>query len=246
MLVLHSPPGEAGTDGKHLPDTSRLIKLYSPVYYVAMKSNHACTVRMGRPKSPEKREAILAAAADLFLRRGLQQTSMDAVAEEAGVSKQTLYSHFEGKDALFRQVIRDKVENYQFSEEGVASLTGDAGRDLQAIGRQFLELLFDPEVVNMMRVVIGESAGHRKIARLFYETGPDKTIRALTAYLAEQHRAGALRVDAPRDSANLFLNMLRSEWHLKLLMNLRPRITRQALTRHIQTTVDQFLSLHRP
>lgn len=47
--------------------------------------------RAGRPKSEEKRIAIRDAATRLFLQGGVTRTSMDAVAREAGVSKQIVY-----------------------------------------------------------------------------------------------------------------------------------------------------------
>src|SRR5215471_10405262 len=48
---------------------------------------------------------ILAAARSLFLNLGYGETSMDAIARRAAVSKATLYSHFDGKDALFAALI---------------------------------------------------------------------------------------------------------------------------------------------
>src|SRR5690554_1573732 len=60
----------------------------------------------GRPKDPAKREAILQAAQQLFLRSGYEGTSMDAIATEAGVSKLTVYSHFTDKETLYAAAIR--------------------------------------------------------------------------------------------------------------------------------------------
>ncbi|MEU7812433.1 TetR/AcrR family transcriptional regulator [Pseudonocardia sp. NPDC049154] len=57
--------------------------------------------RRGRTPSPAKQAAILAAATDCFLADGYAGASMDRVAERAGVSKQTVYGHFGGKESLF-------------------------------------------------------------------------------------------------------------------------------------------------
>ena len=56
--------------------------------------------RRGRPRSEKAREAILAAAAELLLERGLGAVSMDAVAEQAGVSKATIYRWWPTKETL--------------------------------------------------------------------------------------------------------------------------------------------------
>jgi AcrR family transcriptional regulator len=54
----------------------------------------------GRPRSERARQAILAAAAELLLDRGLAAVSMDAVAERAGVSKATIYRWWPAKETL--------------------------------------------------------------------------------------------------------------------------------------------------
>jgi AcrR family transcriptional regulator len=58
------------------------------------------TATRGRPRSEAARKAILAAAAELLLDRGLPGVSMDAVAERAGVSKATIYRWWATKETL--------------------------------------------------------------------------------------------------------------------------------------------------
>src|ERR1700750_396416 len=45
-------------------------------------------------------DRIIAAASKLFYNEGIRAVSVDAVAEEAGVTKRTLYYHFRSKDDL--------------------------------------------------------------------------------------------------------------------------------------------------
>ena len=63
---------------------------------------------LGRPKDLAKRQSILDAAKTLFLTKGYANTSMDAVAGLAGVSKLTVYSHFTDKETLFSSAIMSK------------------------------------------------------------------------------------------------------------------------------------------
>ena len=58
------------------------------------------TATRGRPRSEAAHKAILAAAAELLLDRGLPGVSMDAVAERAGVSKATIYRWWPTKESL--------------------------------------------------------------------------------------------------------------------------------------------------
>jgi AcrR family transcriptional regulator len=54
----------------------------------------------GRPRSAKAQRAILLAASELLLERGLNAISMDAVAERAGVSKATIYRWWSSKELL--------------------------------------------------------------------------------------------------------------------------------------------------
>ncbi len=54
----------------------------------------------------KKREAILAAAANVFIDVGYDRASMDHIAGVAGASKRTVYNHFPSKEALFGAVIQ--------------------------------------------------------------------------------------------------------------------------------------------
>jgi len=199
----------------------------------------------GRPKSEEKRAAIQQAASELFLTGGLKGTSMDAVAERAGVSKQTVYSHFDSKEALFRACIKSKVASYGFAESPPPE-GAELAPALYHIGHRFLNLLFDEEVVAIYRIVIAESLSYQKIAALFYDTGPSATIDAVGRFMAAQMEQGRLRKDDPRYAAVLFLNMVRGQYHMMLLMNLQPDLTGDRLEAHVEKVVKQFLVLYGP
>jgi AcrR family transcriptional regulator len=56
------------------------------------------------------RERLLSVGADLFLERGIRAVSVDALADEAGVTKRTVYQHFPGKDALVAQALEQRGE----------------------------------------------------------------------------------------------------------------------------------------
>ena len=78
------------------------------------------------PGSPQ-REAILKAATAIFLRYGFKKTSMDDVAQAAGVSRQGLYLYFDTKDLLFRKALQYLVSHmistaHSVAEDGNLSL----------------------------------------------------------------------------------------------------------------------------
>ena len=61
--------------------------------------------------SPDKREAILAAALRLIARLGLHAAPMSAVAREAGVAAGTLYLYFPSKDAMINALYLELLED---------------------------------------------------------------------------------------------------------------------------------------
>ena len=62
-----------------------------------------------RPSSIQKHEAALASAERQFLAAGYESVTMDSIASESGVAKQTLYSHFGSKRALFLELVTSRT-----------------------------------------------------------------------------------------------------------------------------------------
>ena len=61
---------------------------------------------MARTRSAEAHSRVLEAALELFVDRGIESTTMDALAEASGVSKATIYKHWpEGKEPLLMELL---------------------------------------------------------------------------------------------------------------------------------------------
>lgn len=67
------------------------------------------------------RQRILAAARDLFYRRGIHAVGVDAIAEAAGTNKMTLYRHFESKDLLVAECLRELTREFDAAWDECAS-----------------------------------------------------------------------------------------------------------------------------
>ncbi len=81
--------------------------------------------RRGRPRSQAARKAILAAAGELLLERGLNSISMDAVAERAGASKATIYRWWPSKELLALDALFSEWEPTRPSTHDTGTLAGD-------------------------------------------------------------------------------------------------------------------------
>jgi AcrR family transcriptional regulator len=87
---------------------------------------------MSRPSlhklpSSDKREAIMAAALDLFVERGFYGTAVPEIAEHAGVGAGTIYRYFESKEALVNELYR--AEKQRFAAEVIAQFPMGPARE---------------------------------------------------------------------------------------------------------------------
>jgi len=65
-----------------------------------------------RDKS-KKRAVIISGAEDIFLSMGFELASMDKIAAKAGVSKRTVYNHFNSKENLFEVIVDNLLAQRQ-------------------------------------------------------------------------------------------------------------------------------------
>jgi AcrR family transcriptional regulator len=79
----------------------------------------------GRPRSEKARKAILDATAELLLARGLSAVSMDAVAEQAGVSKATIYRWWPTKETLALDALYTEWAGVRPAPRDTGTLRGD-------------------------------------------------------------------------------------------------------------------------
>ncbi len=85
-----------------------------------------------RRRSDKKRQAILVAARELFVQRGYELTSVDAISARAGVSKRTVYDHFGDKERIHTVVFEQVAESLTTSVRLALENELPAGCDLRA------------------------------------------------------------------------------------------------------------------
>jgi AcrR family transcriptional regulator len=130
-----------------------------------------------------KREQILKGAMAVFLRSGYAGTSMDRVAAEAGVSKQTIYRHFQDKEGLFRSLIEcETIGRF----EAVFHLDPQH-IDPETLLRRLAKIYFTQVVdsghyIPLLRIVITESERFPELAKLFTQTVVQRGKKLLCEY----------------------------------------------------------------
>jgi len=158
-------------------------------------------------RSARKRQAIIAAAAELFLRRGYLGTSMDQITAFAAVSKPTVYKFFTDKEQLFTEIVLGTLDRASGPVHAMVSRlaqTDDLAADLRALARGYLTTVTQPTVLQLRRLVIGASHQLPSLARAYYERAPEQTMDALADCFSQLAGRGLLRCPNARTAAAHF------------------------------------------
>ena len=158
-----------------------------------------------RQLSPEKAEAILAGGMQEFLAHGYAGTSMDRIATAAGVSKATVYSHFQDKEGLFTALIEQLVQGKFRSlfDPSPENLQLEPRIFLRELANRFLDIsVNEPEFLNFMRLIVGESGRFPQLARAFVRNIERNSFGMLQQYLAA---CPQLKLADPEATARIFI-----------------------------------------
>jgi TetR/AcrR family transcriptional regulator, mexJK operon transcriptional repressor len=174
--------------------------------------------RPSRSIRPKKRAgrlqsgaAIREAATTLFLSNGYLGTSMDEIAARAGVSKQTVYTHFADKERLFTELVlgnTERVDEFVDVMTDVLHDTDDLDEDLRELARRYVSYVIQPRVLQLRRLVIGEASRFPEVARTYQERVPERTIAALARMLERLAGRGLLTLEDPRLAAEHFVALI--------------------------------------
>ncbi len=201
--------------------------------------------RKVRTRGARTVQRIFEAASRLFLSRGFSETTMEAIAQEAGVSKATLYSHYGSRDELFSAVIWASTGD-RFASGALSGVTGaeDLHKKIERLAFAVLDLLLHPDTVAGNRMVSAEARRFPELGKLFYDNGPSRLIERLAALFETGMSAGLLRRADSRDVAKHFIGLVRGDLQLRAMLG-DETATTDAERRHaVVAGVNAFLSAY--
>lgn len=163
-------------------------------------------------RTARKRRAIIAAATSLFLRDGYRGTSMDQVAAQAAVSKQTVYKQFADKEQLFRAIVLGVTGNSETIITDMTSLLRGTEIATQAelrtvlvdLARRYIDGVLQPHVLALRRLIIAEAERFPDLARTYFEHAPARAIDVVADALRAYTERGLLAADDPHLAAAHF------------------------------------------
>jgi AcrR family transcriptional regulator len=171
-------------------------------------------------RRPEKTEKILEAAGQLFRDQGYGAVSMDQIAREAGVSKATVYAHFESKERLFAAIIEHGCVTYLEGIVPAVQQLDDMREALTRIARSIENFLLAPKTLGIYRVIIAEGPRFPEIANAFVQNGPLPFLKILSEFFDCANKRGLLNVPNPRLAAHQLTWLVRGPLYMRRILNL--------------------------
>ena len=197
-----------------------------------------------RPKDEAKNGAIIKAATKLFLKHGYSNTSMDAIAEAAHVTKQTVYAHFKSKDGLFTYMVSHLCDRHTPPESMLKDSEKPLEEALFEIGLGFLNMITSAEGLLATRLVIAEATKHPKLAQRYYEDGTLRMVTMLAEFLNLQRSRKILSISDTVSAASYFFAMLKGQHHVRMLLGIKPIPPAKTKAAHVQETVRIFMKIY--
>jgi AcrR family transcriptional regulator len=200
-----------------------------------------------------KRSLILHAAREAFLDGGYAQTSMDRIAEAAGVSIKTVYRHFENKDDLFSAVMQAAC-----SPGGLERLKGEEPQPepaperswfskppraaLVLAGVEYLQHALSEEQLALYRVVTQDAHRFPELGRRYREQVIESRNDIFARYLSRWTPVEKWKVRDKHRAANTFAGLLHTDVFEDALHGLR-RFDDSAIAAHARLAAANMLIL---
>ena len=181
--------------------------------------NHPKSRKMASKKS----KSVLQAARSTFLELGYDRTSMDTIAQGAGVSKATVYAHFESKEALFSRLIEEEFALSGDDRLWDSSLPiVDIEADLRTIARNFTRCFLNDKGLAFHRLIVSNASRFPEIAEIFMKAGPRKQRAEVGAFFERAVDEGFLRIADMDLAVKQFLSLVQCDLPLNWALSMKP------------------------
>lgn len=166
-----------------------------------------------------KEAQIVDAARRAFLEHGFAETSMEAIARAANVSKATLYAYFPSKEALFSHLIEAECEQKR-NLLTTPSLERGIEEALRALGGRFVSHFLAENERSFFQAMSSERARFPELCRLFFNTGQKQVINLVAAFLEECKEKDLLIFDNGHLAATQFLHLVLADLPMRVALGL--------------------------
>lgn len=196
---------------------------------------------VGRPKDLEKRALILQAAKALFLKNGFHGSSMNQIAKSAGVTKLTVYNHFQDKENLFTCAIAQTCEESIKAHPIVLQPHTNFKEALYQLCDLALKIINLPEAIKLEHLLLELAAEQNPLALSFYNASHQRLFLVWSDFLTQAVEFGFIRADNIEKQCNLLLSLLLGHRHHEVLLGVRAVPTSSECQGIINDAIELFL-----
>jgi AcrR family transcriptional regulator len=200
--------------------------------------------RGGRPSraaAEQLGERILEIATELFLRDGYGSTSIEAIAQAAGMSKRTFYARYAGKPELFAAVVARIVEQLRPPPDVPLLAGATLPEILERLAGLMLRAALSPRALALNRLIVAESGRFPELlSGLGGERGRPEAI-ALISSLLESRLEQPLAHDDAQFAAGQFIQMVVS-WPQRRALGLGTPMSAAEQADWVRRTTRLFLA----
>lgn len=168
--------------------------------------------RGGRPSRADAEllgERILEIATELFLRDGYGSTSIEAIAQAAGMSKRTFYARYAGKPELFAAVVGRIVDQLRPPPEVPLLAGANLPEILERLAGLMLRAALSPRALALNRLIIAESTRFPELlSGLGGERGRTEAIQLIVSLLESRLDGPPMTHDDALFAAGQFIQMI--------------------------------------
>lgn len=196
-----------------------------------------------------KRKSILEAAAEVFCRQGFTGASIDEIAAEACVSRQTVYNHYREKENLFTAVVEDVMDRANAMLFTTLSTFPEKPENLEDDLVAFAVRLSHNCICNqdgkfLRKLVQSEGERYPHLFESWRQHGPGKIGTALAALFARLAHKGLLQADDFDVAARQFLALVNADLQMSTLFGVTP--TEAELDTAARNAVRTFMRAYGP
>lgn len=198
-------------------------------------------MNVGRPKDLEKRQRILESAKQLFLEMGYHGSSMNQIAQNAGVTKLTVYNHFQDKATLFTCAIEDTCEHILSTRP--RELTADSNFIvvLNEVCELALNIVNLPEAIKLDLLLLELAAEHSPLVEQFYRASHLKMRQVWENFFQDAAVLNFIQQDHPARQTELIVSLLMGLRHQEVLLGMRERPTAVEQQNIISFAIELFM-----
>jgi len=169
-------------------------------------------IRAGRPtreQAEQRHEELLDCALKMFLDKGYELATIEAIAMAMGMTKRTVYARYPEKSALFKAAVQRAIELYTVPMAALrAAVTDDLETTLTNIARIRIDNVMSPVGLRLQRILSAESYRFPEIFNQAYEQGAKPSIDFLADVLRQHNAAGTTDVADPERAALAFVSLV--------------------------------------